>query len=573
MVSSRRTLAARKWSTVVYRSFESIGESGCLRPCTCPGIPESGRLFLAFFVDRDANLAAGAGHGLALDAGDLAFDVEILHLAEVEQALVEIGPLVHAATVYVVRQVVDIGQAKAFGVQRLLGAHAGQGLKVHVKKADVADVAGLGAVLAAPAVHQLARACLAGVAPGAQVQHALVGGLRLPRKAMGRKPGAMQAASAGQQLVGLGVDDEVDIALAVQGDVLVAVACHGLEAHGLEQPSPNGAGSARRAVEEIAREGRSVHSCDAPVQRAGFAQPGGGHSADQCGRFHRPQAAALHGRCRSLRANLAAAGDCASRSGTRTHQPPTHRPHHGLGRRLARQPDRGSRHPARKRHPPRRPVPGHALHGLQRCSANLATQLQDQGLNYSITSACSTSAHCIGAAAQQIAWGMQDVMFAGGGEELSLGPAVLVLTALGAMSSKYNDQPAQASRPYDASRDGFVIAGGGGALVLESLEHAQARGANILGEIVGFGISSDGEDMLPHSGEGAVAAMQQAIAGLAEPVDYINTHGTSTPVGDVPELHAIRKVFWRQKVAPFPHQIASPATRKAPLACKRPSTA
>ena len=182
-------------------------------------------------------------------------------------------------------------------------------------------------------------------------------------------------------------------------------------------------------------------------------------------------------------------------------------------------------------------------------SANLATNFKIKGVNYSITSACSTSAHCIGAAAQQIAWGMQDVMFAGGGEELSWGLALL-FDGMGAMSSKYNETPEKASRPYDANRDGFVIAGGGGALVLESLEHAQARGATILGEIVGFGISSDGEDMVAPSGEGAVAAMQQAIAGLAEPVDYINTHGTSTPVGDVPELYAIRKVFG-DKIPPF----------------------
>ena len=182
-------------------------------------------------------------------------------------------------------------------------------------------------------------------------------------------------------------------------------------------------------------------------------------------------------------------------------------------------------------------------------SANLATNFKIKGVNYSITSACSTSAHCIGAAAQQIAWGMQDVMFAGGGEELSWGLALL-FDGMGAMSSKYNETPEKASRPYDSGRDGFIIAGGGGALVLESLEHAQARGATILGEIVGFGISSDGEDMVAPSGEGAVAAMQQAVAGLAEPIDYINTHGTSTPVGDVPELYAIRKVFG-DKIPPF----------------------
>ena len=182
-------------------------------------------------------------------------------------------------------------------------------------------------------------------------------------------------------------------------------------------------------------------------------------------------------------------------------------------------------------------------------SANLATYFKIKGINYSITSACSTSAHCIGAAAQQIAWGMQDVMFAGGGEELSWGLALL-FDGMGAMSAKRNDDPSKASRPYDTDRDGFVIAGGGGALVLESLEHAQARGANILAEIVGFGISSDGEDMVAPSGLGAAACMEQAIGGLEGPIDYINTHGTSTPVGDVPELHAMRKVFG-DKVPPF----------------------
>ena len=182
-------------------------------------------------------------------------------------------------------------------------------------------------------------------------------------------------------------------------------------------------------------------------------------------------------------------------------------------------------------------------------SACLSTNFGIKGINYSITSACSTSAHCIGVAAQQIAWGMQDVMFAGGGEEMSWGMALL-FDGMGAMSSKYNDTPEKASRAYDANRDGFVIAGGGGAVVLESLEHAQARGATILGEVVGFGATSDGEDMVAPSGEGAMACMRQAIEGLDGPVDYINTHGTSTPVGDVPELRAIRAVFG-DKIPPF----------------------
>jgi 3-oxoacyl-[acyl-carrier-protein] synthase-1 len=171
-------------------------------------------------------------------------------------------------------------------------------------------------------------------------------------------------------------------------------------------------------------------------------------------------------------------------------------------------------------------------------SACLATNFKVKGINYSITSACSTSAHCIGAAAQQIAWGMQDVMFAGGGEELSWGMALL-FDGMGAMSSKYNDQPEKASRAYDANRDGFVIAGGGGAVVLESLEHAQARGARILAEVVGFGATSDGEDMVAPSGDGAIACMQQALEGIEGGVDYINTHGTSTPVGYMLDVGAL----------------------------------
>ncbi|MBK9494362.1 MAG: beta-ketoacyl-ACP synthase I [Xanthomonadales bacterium] len=175
-------------------------------------------------------------------------------------------------------------------------------------------------------------------------------------------------------------------------------------------------------------------------------------------------------------------------------------------------------------------------------SACLSTAFAVKGLNYSISSACATSAHCIGVAAQQIQWGMQDVVFAGGGEECSWGMAML-FDAMGALSSKRNDTPALASRAYDVDRDGFVIGGGGGALVLESLEHAQARGANILAELVGFGASSDGVDMVAPSGDGAIACMRQAIAGLDTPIDYINTHGTSTPVGDMSELRAMREVF------------------------------
>ncbi|MFO1225739.1 beta-ketoacyl-ACP synthase I [Roseateles sp.] len=175
-------------------------------------------------------------------------------------------------------------------------------------------------------------------------------------------------------------------------------------------------------------------------------------------------------------------------------------------------------------------------------SACLATPFAIKGVNYSITSACSTSAHCIGHAAQLIAWGQQDVVFAGGGEEESWEMSVL-FDAMGAMSAGRNDDPEHAARAFDTGRDGFVIAGGGGMLVLESLEHAQARGATILAELVGFGATSDGHDMVAPSGEGAVRCMQQALSTVKTPVDYLNAHGTSTPVGDAAELGAVREVF------------------------------
>ncbi len=166
----------------------------------------------------------------------------------------------------------------------------------------------------------------------------------------------------------------------------------------------------------------------------------------------------------------------------------------------------------------------------------------DPRRNYSISSACSTSAHCIGNAAEMIQWGKQDVMFAGGHEDLDWTMSNL-FDAMGAMSSKYNDTPSVASRAYDANRDGFVIAGGAGVLVLEELEHAKARGAKIYAEIVGYGATSDGYDMVAPSGEGAVRCMRQALATVKGEVDYINTHGTSTPVGDQKEIGAIREVF------------------------------
>jgi len=182
-------------------------------------------------------------------------------------------------------------------------------------------------------------------------------------------------------------------------------------------------------------------------------------------------------------------------------------------------------------------------------SACLATHFGIRGLNYSITSACATSTHCIGAAMEQIQWGKQDVIFAGGGEEEHWSLAMM-FDAMGALSSGYNDTPETASRAYDANRDGFVIAAGGGMLVLEELEHARARGARIYAELVGYGANSDGDNMVAPSGEGAVRCMRQALATVEGPIDYINTHGTSTPVGDIAELDAMREVFGTE-VPPF----------------------
>ncbi|WP_105288997.1 beta-ketoacyl-ACP synthase I [Escherichia sp. MOD1-EC5350] len=175
-------------------------------------------------------------------------------------------------------------------------------------------------------------------------------------------------------------------------------------------------------------------------------------------------------------------------------------------------------------------------------SACLATPFKIHGVNYSISSACATSAHCIGNAVEQIQLGKQDIVFAGGGEELCWEMAC-EFDAMGALSTKYNDTPEKASRTYDANRDGFVIAGGGGMVVVEELEHALARGAHIYAEIVGYGATSDGADMVAPSGEGAVRCMKMAMHGVDTPIDYLNSHGTSTPVGDVKELAAIREVF------------------------------
>lgn len=176
------------------------------------------------------------------------------------------------------------------------------------------------------------------------------------------------------------------------------------------------------------------------------------------------------------------------------------------------------------------------------CSACLATPFKIKGVNYSISSACATSAHCIGHAMELIQLGKQDIVFAGGGEEVHWTLA-MEFDAMGALSARYNDTPELASRTYDANRDGFVISGGAGIVVVEELEHALARGATIYAEIVGYGATSDGFDMVAPSGEGAVRCMQMAMQGVSAPIDYVNTHGTSTPVGDVKELGAIQEVF------------------------------
>jgi 3-oxoacyl-[acyl-carrier-protein] synthase-1 len=175
-------------------------------------------------------------------------------------------------------------------------------------------------------------------------------------------------------------------------------------------------------------------------------------------------------------------------------------------------------------------------------SACLSTHFGIRGLNYSVTSACATSTHCMGVAMEQIQWDKQDVMFAGGGEEEDWVLAMM-FDAMRALSAGYNDDPTKASRAYDVARDGFVIAAGGGMLVLEELEHAKARGAKIYAEIIGYGATSDGANMVAPSGEGAVRCMQQAMATVDTPIDYINTHGTSTPTGDIAELDAMREAF------------------------------
>lgn len=175
-------------------------------------------------------------------------------------------------------------------------------------------------------------------------------------------------------------------------------------------------------------------------------------------------------------------------------------------------------------------------------SACLATPFKIKGVNYSISSACSTSAHCIGNAAQLIQLGKQDIVFAGGGEELDWTMTIL-FDAMGALSSKYNDAPERASRAFDVDRDGFIIAGGGGVLVLEELEHAKSRGAKIYAELVGYGVTSDGYDMVQPGGDGAVRCMKQALATVDTPVDYINAHATSTPIGDIRELQSMTQVF------------------------------
>ena len=206
---------------------------------------------------------------------------------------------------------------------------------------------------------------------------------------------------------------------------------------------------------------------------------------------------------------------------------------------------RGGRHRAHARGPKRVGPFAVPKAMSSTASATLATWFKIKGVNYSISSACATSNHCIGNAAEMIQWGKQDLMFAGGCEELDWTLSVL-FDAMGAMSTGYNQTPEKASRAYDDDRDGFVIAGGAGVLVLEELEHAKARGAKIYAEVAGYGATSDGHDMVAPSGEGAVRCMRMALADVKAPVDYINPHATSTPIGDIKEIEAIREVFGAQ---------------------------
>lgn len=183
-------------------------------------------------------------------------------------------------------------------------------------------------------------------------------------------------------------------------------------------------------------------------------------------------------------------------------------------------------------------------------AACLATPFKIKGVNYSISSACATSLHCVGNAVELIQWGKQDVVFAGGGEEIDWTSA-LMFDAMGALTGGFNDTPEKASRPYDANRDGFAIAGGGGIVVVEEYEHAIKRGATILAEVIGYGATSDGDNMVAPSGEGAARCMKQSMAGIEGPIDYINTHGTSTPAGDITELKAIREAFGAGDLPPI----------------------
>ncbi len=233
-----------------------------------------------------------------------------------------------------------------------------------------------------------------------------------------------------------------------------------------------------------------------------------------------------------------------------------HRHHHGFRRPFHPRDCRSRRHDARQK-APSASVPSPCP---RRCrstaSATLATWFKIKGVNYSISSACATSSHCIGNAAEMIQYGKQDVMFAGGCEELDWTLSVL-FDAMGAMSSSYNDTPATASRAYDQDRDGFVIAGGAGVLVLEEYERAKARGAKIYAELAGYGLTSDGHDMVAPSGEGAERCMRMALATCKAPIDYINPHATATPVGDLKEIEALRAVFGADKCPPISrHQVA-----------------
>ena len=290
------------------------------------------------------------------------------------------------------------------------------------------------------------------------------------------------------------------------------------------------------------REAKSgITHADEFAKRGFKCQVQGMPTLDPAG-IGRPPRHALPRPGRGVEPRRHGAGDPRFRRRGKRHFQSAHRHRHGLGRSLDRGDRRSRRHHPRKRRPKRIGPFAVPKAMSSTASATLATWFKIKGVNYSISSACATSNHCIGNATELIQWGKQDMVFAGGSEELNWTMSNL-FDAMGAMSSKYNDTPQTASRAYDKDRDGFVIAGGAGVLVLEELEHAKARGAKIYAEVAGYGATSDGFDMVAPSGEGAMRCMKLALETVKAPIDYINPHATSTPIGDLKEIEAIREVF------------------------------